>query len=95
MREFAEFAGGCDDGRAVVNLNGTGRDRRCWASGGCLIELLHPDARLAHAEEIPDQLAEVDATLGLEEEGELVAIELIFGIDDVHREAALLDLRPA
>ena len=57
-----------------------------------LIELLHPDASLVDAEQVPDQFAEVHPTIGLEEEGELVTVELILGIDDAHRKAALQDL---
>ena len=57
-----------------------------------LIELLHPDASLIDAEQVPNQFAEVHPAIGLEEEGKFVAIELIFGINDAHRKTALHDL---
>ena len=54
--------------------------------------MLHPDASLVDAEQVPDQFAEVHPAIRLKEEGELVTVELILGIDDAHRKTALHDL---
>jgi len=56
------------------------------------IDLLHPDARLVHGEELLDQVAEVDSAVGLEEEDELVAVELVLDVQDDHRQPANGDL---
>ena len=54
--------------------------------------LLHPNPGLVNAEQVPHELPEVDASVGLKEECELVSVELVLGVKDVHGERALLDL---
>lgn len=51
----------------------------------------HPNARLVDAEEVAHQLAKVDALVGLEEEGELVAVPLVLGVDNLHGQTLLAD----
>lgn len=48
-----------------------------------------------HAEQVPDELSKVNAAISFEEEGKLVAVELVLGVNDMHGQGSLLDLGPA
>jgi len=53
------------------------------------VHLLHPNSSFVLREKFADQLSEIDSSLRFEEEGELMAIELVFRIQDCHRQRPL------
>src|SRR5690606_31506983 len=55
-------------------------------------DLLQLDARAEGAREVAHELAEVDASLGGEVDGELVAVELPLRLTDLHLQAVLRHL---
>lgn len=83
-------------------LGGSARSRGASSSvlptiamRGVDVDLLEPNPRLVYAEQVSYEFPKVDAAVGFEKEGELVAVELVLGVDDVHWEGSLPDLGSA
>mmetsp|Transcript_20529 Transcript_20529/g.44556 ORF Transcript_20529/g.44556 Transcript_20529/m.44556 type:complete len:114 (-) Transcript_20529:2292-2633(-) len=54
-----------------------------------LVYLLHPYARLIHAEKVSNQLSKINPPFCLEEKGQLVAVKLILRVNNGHGKSTL------